>query len=189
MMRNGKFATGSGVLMSLAMVSGAFAQAPAAASAPAMSGGTSPVMHFGMACAPGMPQQAARAGAQGTSRIRFYVDASGKVTAAEIVESSGPTREHRMLDNAAGRRWPSARSRRRTTRTETRAPARPRWSTAGCSSSRDVSTDQATLIGITRPRSDAPPFVAASPPRPCHLSSNTRHCARPVARLPSFTWP
>ena len=47
----------------------------------------------------------------------------------------------------------------------------------------------ATLIGITRPRSAGPAWVAASPPRPCHLSSSTRHCARPVARLPSFTWP
>jgi len=102
-MSNGKFAAGSGVLMSLAMVSGAFAQAsaPAAASVPAVSAEAGPFIHGSMACSPGMPQQAARAGAQGTSRIRFYVDASGKVTATEIVESSGPTREHRMLDNAA----------------------------------------------------------------------------------------
>ena len=48
---------------------------------------------------PGRPPCAPRSPA--SSRIRFTVDAAGKVTAADVVGSSGPTREHRLLDNAA----------------------------------------------------------------------------------------
>jgi protein TonB len=53
------------------------------------------------ACKPEFPPAALRAQVSGVSRIRFTVDASGKVTAADVVGSSGPTREHRLLDNAA----------------------------------------------------------------------------------------
>ena len=35
------------------------------------------------------------------SRIRFSVDASGRVTGSQILQSSGPTRENRLLDKAA----------------------------------------------------------------------------------------
>lgn len=52
-------------------------------------------------CRPEYPAQAARAGVGGVSKIRFTVDASGKVAGAQILSSSGPTREHRMLDKAA----------------------------------------------------------------------------------------
>ena len=52
-------------------------------------------------CRPEYPAAAARAGATGITKIRLTVDASGKVTGAEIAGSSGPTRENRMLDNAA----------------------------------------------------------------------------------------
>jgi protein TonB len=53
------------------------------------------------ACRPEFPPAAARAGTTGVSKIKLTVDANGKVQSAEVVGSSGPTREHRLLDNAA----------------------------------------------------------------------------------------
>lgn len=52
-------------------------------------------------CRPDYPAAALRAGVTGVSRIRFTVDASGKVSAAQILQSSGATRENRLLDKAA----------------------------------------------------------------------------------------
>jgi protein TonB len=52
-------------------------------------------------CRPEYPAAAQRAGVTGTSRIRFSVDASGRVTGSRILQSSGPTRENRLLDKAA----------------------------------------------------------------------------------------
>ena len=90
---------GLGVLTGFALATSAFAQAPA--SAPAVSAAASAVLH-GMACTPpAMPMRAAEAGAQGTSRLRFHVDETGKVTSAEVIKSSGQTSAHRLLDNAA----------------------------------------------------------------------------------------
>lgn len=56
------------------------------------------------ACAPkgsDYPLAAARANATGITRVRFTVDAEGKLAKAEVVKSAGPTREHRMLDRIA----------------------------------------------------------------------------------------
>jgi len=52
-------------------------------------------------CKPEYPAAAQRAGATGTTRLRFSVDAAGKVVSAEIIGSSGSTRENRLMDNAA----------------------------------------------------------------------------------------
>jgi len=52
-------------------------------------------------CRPEYPAAAQRAGITGTSRIRFSVDASGRVTGSQILQSSGSTRENRLLDKAA----------------------------------------------------------------------------------------
>ncbi len=52
-------------------------------------------------CRPAYPAAAQRAGAQGTSRIRFTVDALGHILGAQILQASGTTREHRQLDKAA----------------------------------------------------------------------------------------
>lgn len=57
------------------------------------------------ACAPkgsDYPLAAARANATGTTRVRFTVDANGKLAGRpEVVKSAGPSREHRLLDRVA----------------------------------------------------------------------------------------
>jgi periplasmic protein TonB len=50
---------------------------------------------------PAYPRAALRAGATGTTRIEFAVDASGRVMRAWIVNSSGASRAHRQMDRAA----------------------------------------------------------------------------------------
>ena len=52
-------------------------------------------------CRPAYPAAAQRAGATGTTRIRFSVDATGRIAGSQIVQSSGPTRENRLMDKAA----------------------------------------------------------------------------------------
>ena len=57
------------------------------------------------ACAPtgdDYPAAARRAEATGTTKVRFNVGPDGKLAGApEVVRSSGPTREHKMLDRMA----------------------------------------------------------------------------------------
>jgi len=56
------------------------------------------------ACAPkneDYPPAAVRAEATGTTVIRFAIDATGKISSAEVVKSAGATREHRQLDRLA----------------------------------------------------------------------------------------
>lgn len=52
-------------------------------------------------CRPEYPPAAQRAGATGTTRIRFSVDATGRISGSQILQSSGSTRENRMMDKAA----------------------------------------------------------------------------------------
>lgn len=50
---------------------------------------------------PEYPAAALRAEASGVTKIRFWVDASGAVSKAEIEKPAGISREHRLLDRAA----------------------------------------------------------------------------------------
>jgi protein TonB len=52
-------------------------------------------------CHPEYPAAAQRAGATGSTRIRFTVDALGRIAGSQILHPSGPTREHRLMDQAA----------------------------------------------------------------------------------------
>ena len=75
--------------------------APPAPPAPPVTARAARIDANDPACKPEFPPAALRAQVSGVSRIRFTVDANGKVTSADVVGSSGPTREHRLLDNAA----------------------------------------------------------------------------------------
>ncbi|MGU7773825.1 energy transducer TonB [Burkholderia sp. MR1-5-21] len=50
---------------------------------------------------PTYPEAAAKVEAEGVTKIRFTIDAEGKVAKAEIETPSGSTREHRLLDRTA----------------------------------------------------------------------------------------
>ncbi|MBK1689391.1 energy transducer TonB [Rubrivivax gelatinosus] len=50
---------------------------------------------------PAYPRAALRSEATGTTRIRFRVDAGGRVIDARVLQRSGPSREHGLLDRAA----------------------------------------------------------------------------------------
>lgn len=50
---------------------------------------------------PDYPAAALRAGATGVTRVRFAIDAAGRVVQAELESASGASREHRLLDRSA----------------------------------------------------------------------------------------
>ena len=78
-------------------------QAAPAAPAPARIAARPAIANVS-ACAPkseDYPPAAVRAEATGTTKIRFTIDAQGKVTNSEVVKSAGPSREHRSLDRIA----------------------------------------------------------------------------------------
>lgn len=63
-----------------------------------------PAIANAQACAPSAddyPAAARRAEATGNTKVRFNVDATGKLAKVEVVKSAGPTREHKMLDRVA----------------------------------------------------------------------------------------
>ncbi len=74
---------------------------PAPAAAPAVVARPATIDASDPSCKPDYPAAAQRAGATGVSHIRFSIDANGKVTNAVIIQPSGPTREHRLMDAAA----------------------------------------------------------------------------------------
>lgn len=60
-----------------------------------------PHVNFNTDCVrPAYPPAAARAEATGVVRVKVTVGTDGRVTSTEIVKSSGPTREHKLLDRA-----------------------------------------------------------------------------------------
>ena len=77
------------------------AAAPAPPAPPSVTARPAQINANDPACKPEYPPAALRAQASGVTRVRFTVDANGKVTAADVVGSSGSSRENRLLDNAA----------------------------------------------------------------------------------------
>ena len=61
------------------------------------------VVAWDPSCAPQYPVAAIKSGAQGVTRVAVHLDETGNVTAVDIVQRSGDTREHRMLDSEAAR--------------------------------------------------------------------------------------
>ncbi|MES2959646.1 MAG: energy transducer TonB [Pseudomonadota bacterium] len=52
-------------------------------------------------CKPDYPAAALKEEATGTTKIRFTIDAAGKMIGAEVLRSAGPSRAHKTLDRAA----------------------------------------------------------------------------------------
>ena len=61
------------------------------------------VVAWDPSCAPQYPVAAIKSGAQGTTRVAVHLDEVANVTAGDIVQRSGDTREHRLLDAEAAR--------------------------------------------------------------------------------------
>jgi periplasmic protein TonB len=79
------------------------APAPPAPPAPARVAAR-PAIGNVQACAPGpqdYPAVAVKEEATGTTRVRFTVDAAGKLAGSEVVRSAGASRAHKSLDRVA----------------------------------------------------------------------------------------
>jgi protein TonB len=75
---------------------------PAPPAPPAPSARVAPQVDFNADCTkPAYPPAAVRAEATGISVIKVTVGVDGRATATEIAKSSGPSREHKLLDRAA----------------------------------------------------------------------------------------
>jgi len=61
------------------------------------------VIAWDPSCAPQYPVAAIKSGAQGVTRVAVHLDEAGKVSSVDIVQHSGDTHEHRMLDSEAAR--------------------------------------------------------------------------------------
>jgi len=61
------------------------------------------VVAWDPSCAPQYPVAAVQSGAQGVTRVAVHLDEGGKVVSVDIVQRSGSTREHHMLDSEAAR--------------------------------------------------------------------------------------
>lgn len=78
------------------------AAAPAAPAAPRVA--ARPAIGNVQACAPGpddYPAVAVKEEATGTTKVRFTVDAAGKLAGSEVVRSAGASRAHKALDRVA----------------------------------------------------------------------------------------
>lgn len=84
------------------LVSDAFAMTVAAPAAPRVPVRTEPRIDFQNACEkPEYNRQARAAEAQGAVTILYTMETTGVINDATVERSSGPTREHKMLDRLA----------------------------------------------------------------------------------------
>lgn len=74
------------------------APAPEASPAPALTLSTAPALDFKRCAKPEYHTAALRARAQGTTVVAYTMGVDGRISEARIEGSSGPTREHRLLD-------------------------------------------------------------------------------------------
>jgi len=86
-------------MSAMAWIGSALAQLPEGSAAHFLQGQTE--------CRPEYPAAAMRANAQGTTRLLIHVDTTGKPTQVDIVESSGPKHENKLLDRAAAKAFMS----------------------------------------------------------------------------------
>ena len=77
--------------------------APASAPAPPAPSRVAPVAAITSVdgCKPEYPAAAIKEEATGTTKIRFTIDATGKMVNAQVIRSAGPSRAHKTLDRAA----------------------------------------------------------------------------------------